>query len=88
MNEDKNYSEISNRHLVDTGLSLSAKGLLSLMLAAPSEWNRTGAGLPDVCKEGADEIQDVLDELETRGYIRQCGENGYIVYQTPEEAKE
>ena len=36
----------------DTGLSLKSKGLLSMMLSLPEEWNYTTRGLAAICKEG------------------------------------
>ena len=39
------YTVMSNHHLKDTALSLKAKGLLSMMLSLPDEWNYTTRGL-------------------------------------------
>ena len=35
----RDYTVMSNCHLKDSGLSLKAKGLLSMMLSLPDEWN-------------------------------------------------
>jgi len=35
----KDYTVMSNYHLRDTNLSLKAKGLLSLMLSLPEDWD-------------------------------------------------
>ena len=50
------YTVMSNHHLKDTALSLKAKGLLSMMLSLPDEWNYTTRGLAAICKEGVDAI--------------------------------
>ena len=50
-------------------LSLKAKGLLSMMLSLPDEWNYTTRGLAAICKEGVDAIGKTLKELELAGYI-------------------
>ena len=38
----KDYTTISNYHLRDKRLSLKAKGLLTMILALPEDWNFTG----------------------------------------------
>ena len=63
------YTVMSNHHLKDTALSLKAKGLLSMMLSLPDEWNYTTRGLAAICKEGVDAIGGALRELEKAGYI-------------------
>ena len=35
----KDYTIMSNHHLKDRRLSLKAKGLLSMMLSLPKEWD-------------------------------------------------
>ena len=66
---NRDYTVMSNHHLRDTGLSLKSKGLLSMMLSLPEEWNYTTRGLAAICKEGADCIGSDLRELEQAGYI-------------------
>lgn len=88
----RDYTVMSNHHLRDTGLSLKAKGLLSMMLSLPEEWNYTTRGLAAICKEGTDCIGSALRELEQTGYIvRNRIRDGkgkivdveYIIYETP-----
>ena len=55
--------------LIQNNLSLKAKGLLSMMLSLPDEWNYTTRGLAAICKEGVDAIGKTLKELELAGYI-------------------
>ena len=52
----RDYTVMSNHHLKDSALSLKAKGLLSMMLSLPEEWNYTTRGLAKICKEGVDAI--------------------------------
>ena len=66
---NRDYTVMSNHHLWDTELSLKPKGLLSMMLSLPEEWNYTTRGLAAICKEGADCIGSALRELEQAGYI-------------------
>ena len=65
----KNYTVMSNYHLRDKALSLKSKGLLSMMLSLPEDWNYTTRGMAKICKEGVDAIGGALRELETAGYI-------------------
>ena len=60
----RDYTVMSNHHLRDTGLSLKSKGLLSMMLSLPEDWNYTTRGLAKICKEGTDSIGSALKELE------------------------
>ena len=40
----QNYTIMSNHHLRNKALSLKAKGLLSLMLSLPEDWDYTTRG--------------------------------------------
>lgn len=48
----RDYTVMSNYHLKDKGLTLKSKGLLSMILSLPEEWNYTTRGLASICKEG------------------------------------
>lgn len=65
----KDYTVMSNHHLRNTDLSLKAKGLLSLMLSLPENWDYTTKGLSMICKDGIDSINSGVKELETNGYV-------------------
>lgn len=52
----RDYTVMSNHHLRNAGLSLKSKGLLSMMLSLPEDWNYTTRGLAKICKEGTDSI--------------------------------
>ena len=89
----KDYTVMSNHHLRNRTLSLKAKGLLSMMLSLPDDWNYTTRGLAKICKEGVDAIGGALRELETAGYIvrhqlrdqhgRIC-DTEYVIYEQPQ----
>ena len=90
----RDYTVMCNCHLKDTSLSLKAKGLLSMMLSLPDEWNYNTRGLAAICKEGVDAISTAIRELAMAGYIvrRQLrGSNGritdteYIIYERPQD---
>ena len=65
----RDYTVMANHHLRNTELSLKAKGLLSLMLSLPEDWDYTTKGLARICKDGVDSISATIKELEDTGYI-------------------
>ena len=65
----RDYTVMSNHHLRNTNLSLKAKGLLSLMLSLPENWDYTTKGLAHICKDGVDSICAGVRELEEQGYV-------------------
>ena len=77
----RDYTVMSNYHLRDRSLSLKAKGLLSLMLSLPEDWDYTMKGLARICKDGIDSISGGIRELEAHGYLvraRVRNENGHF----------
>lgn len=65
----RDYTVMANHHLRNKALSLKAKGLLSLMLSLPEDWDYTVKGLAYICKDGIDSINGAIKELETAGYM-------------------
>ena len=93
----KNYTVMANHHLRDKSLSLKAKGLLSLMLSLPEDWDYTTKGLARICRDGVDSIRSAVQELEQRGYVSrrrirngkgQLGEMEYTIFEQPQAAPE
>ena len=90
----KDYTVMSNYHLRDRSLSLKAKGLLSLMLSLPEDWDYTMKGLARICKDGIDSISGGIRELEAHGYLvrarvrNENGQLGSIEYTILEQPKE
>lgn len=91
----RNFTVMSNSHLRDRALSLKAKGLLSLMLSLPEDWDYSIRGLAAICKEGVDAITSALRELEEQGYVmrrRLRSQSGricdteYVIYEQPRAA--
>ena len=91
--KNRGYTVMSNHHLKDKSLSLKSKGLLSMMLSLPDEWNYTTRGLAAICKEGVDSISAALRELEKQGYINRnqlrdskgrISDTEYIIYEQPQ----
>lgn len=89
--KNANYVVMSNHHLRNREMSLKAKGLLSLVLSLPPEWNYSLTGLCAICKESQTAMRSALKELENHGYLvrkRQKNSLGhfeyeYIVYEMP-----
>ena len=65
----KNYSVMSNYHLKEKKLSLKAKGLMSVMLSLPDDWDYSVDGLVSILNEGYDSVKTALDELKQFGYL-------------------
>ena len=76
-----NYTVMSNYHLRDKTISFKAKGLLSMMLSLPENWDYTLAGLARISLEGKDAIRATVVELEKAGYVtrsRVRNEKGHL----------
>lgn len=93
--KNENYTTMSNYHLRDENLSLRAKGLMSIILSLPDNWDYSVRGLAAICKEGRDAVSKTIEELEMAGYIvrRQgrseagtFGKIEYLVYEQPQLA--
>lgn len=69
INKTNNYTVMSNHHLRNENLSLKAKGLLSIMLSLPSDWDYSIAGLCSITKEGKVAIKSALTELKKERYL-------------------
>lgn len=91
------YTVMSNHHLRDKRLSLKAKGLLSVILSLPEDWDYTIAGLAAITDTGKDAISAALKELEKAGYINrsrirteggQLGGTQYIIREIPADVSQ
>lgn len=69
INKTQNYTVMSNHHFKEKKMSLKAKGLLSLMLSLPDDWDYSISGLATLSKDGKDSIMSALAELEKFGYL-------------------
>ena len=95
--KNSNYTVMANYHLRDKRLSLKAKGLLSVMISLPAEWDYTLAGLAYISKEGVSAIRAAIQELEENGYVTrtrlrneagQLGDTEYTIYEFPQNEKQ
>lgn len=97
VNKTKDYTVMSNHHLRDKALSLKAKGLLSMMLALPEDWDYSVNGLVAICKENVRAVKSALAELKEQGYLvvtklypngeRKSIEYVYDIFERPQEAR-
>lgn len=78
---NKNYTVMSNYHFMDRALSLKAKGLLSLMLSLPEDWDYSTVGLECLSSDGNTSVRNALKELEEHEYLirERVYEKGKIV---------
>ena len=60
---------MSNHHFKNKNLTLKAKGLLSLMLSLPDDWNYNMQGLATLSRDGIDSVCSAIKELEHRVFL-------------------
>ena len=70
VNKTSDYTVISNYHLREKEMSLKAKGLLTLMLSLPGNWDYSISGLASICAENETAIKTGLKELKKFGYLK------------------
>ena len=94
IHKTNNFTVMSNFHFKEKKMSLKAKGLLSLMLSLPDDWNYSISGLVTLSKDGKDSVMSALAELEEFGYLirnRTTNSKGqfsgieYHIYEQPQE---
>ena len=90
------YTVMSNTHFKEKDMSLKAKGLLSVMLSLPDDWDYSINGLVAISKENESAIKSTLYELKKLGYLvvtklkpseTKSGRFEYVydVYELPQE---
>lgn len=94
VHKTSNFTVMSNYHFKEKKMSLKAKGLLSLMLSLPDDWNYSVSGLVTLSKDGKDSVMSALAELEKFGYLsreRLVNDKGqfsgieYNIYEQPQQ---
>ena len=70
VHKNANYTIMSNHHFKEKKMSLKAKGLLSLMLSLPDDWDYSVNGLATLSKDGRESVMSALKELEEFGYLK------------------
>ena len=89
----RDYTVMANHHLRNTALSLKAKGLLSLMLSLPEDWDYTLAGLSYINRgkkstlsaklSGSLKEPDIFSVQGSATRKDACGGTDYIIYEQP-----
>ena len=91
------YTVLNNYLLRDKSIGIKAKGLLTVMLSLPEDWDYTIAGLCVILGEGKQVIRSAVQELEKAGYITRqqltgeggkFGKNQYIIREVPVSVQE
>lgn len=94
IHKTNNFTVMSNYHFKERKMSLKAKGLLSLMLSLPDDWDYNVSGLVKLSKDGKDGVMSALQELEKFGYLSRkqlFNEKGqfagieYNIYEQPQQ---
>ena len=69
VDKQSNYTKVGNYFIRDPDLGLRGKGMLTLLLSLPEDWQYSIAGLSTITKEGEDAVRSAQKELEWRGYL-------------------
>lgn len=91
--KNTNFTVMSNIHLRSKNLSLKAKGLMSLCLSLPENWDYSINGLVTLSDDGRDSVANTLKELKQYGFLnveKIRTDKGtfkiiYTFYENPEE---
>ena len=90
--KNKDFTIVSNYHLKDSRLSLKAKGLMTMMISLPKEWNFTVKGLAKLSTDGEYSVRAAIKELEQHGYLKRnelrdksgkIADTEYTIYEMP-----
>jgi len=68
--KNSDFTIVNNSYLRDKRLSLKAKGLFTIMLYLPDDWDFSISGLATFSKDGRDSVMKALSELERFGYLK------------------
>lgn len=87
----KNYTVMGNYHFKEKNMSLKSKGLLSLMLSLPDDWDYSIAGLVTLSNDGESSVRSALKELEQFGYLKRnrvrkdgkIADIEYVIFEQP-----
>lgn len=97
--KNSDFTIISNFYLRDKNISLKAKGLLSIILSLPDDWDYSVSGLAAICSEKETAVKSALKELKSYGYLvvvkKMPGETksgrieyDYIFYEQPQKQED
>ena len=70
VNKINGFTTVSNTYLRNKEMSLSAKGLLTLVMSLPPDWDYSINGLVAICSEGRRSVRTSMSELEKHGYLK------------------
>lgn len=87
------FTQVDNYMLLDSSISLQAKGLLMVMLSRPDEWTFYESELIKHCTNGLFSLRSAMKELIEAGYLvryqerdgNKFGELVTLVYEIPEK---
>ena len=65
----KEYVKMAKYHFKDKGMSLKAKGLLSLMLSLPDDWDFSIEGIITLSSDEERSVNKAISELKEAGYL-------------------
>lgn len=89
----KSFTQVDNYMILDSAISLQAKGLMMIMLSRPDEWTFYESELVKHCTNGLYALRSAMKELMDAGYLvryqerdgNRFGELVTLVYEIPEK---
>ncbi|MDK2065241.1 helix-turn-helix domain-containing protein [Aliarcobacter butzleri] len=65
-----NFTQISNICISDKNLSLDARGLMSILMSYPNDWQFYNQNISKIANVGVDKLNKLYKQLEMYGYIK------------------
>ena len=90
--EMRSTAKLMSEGIFEDVYKRQAKGLLSLMLSLPDDWNYNMQGLATLSRDGIDSVRSAIKELEHHGYVERhrlrneygfYGDTEYIIREVP-----
>lgn len=70
VHKTKDFTILPTSFLKEKDMTLKSKGLLSIMLSLPDNWDYSVLGLTQLSKDGKDSVMSSLEELQRFGYVK------------------
>ena len=65
-----NFTQISNICIYDKNLSLDARGLMSILISYPNDWQFYNENISKIANVGIDKLNRLYKQLEIYGYLK------------------
>ena len=89
---DRGFTIVSNHYILDQSLNAKEKGILTVMLSKPDNWDMSVEGLTRYFSDGTASLRKGIQRLEEMGYLLRLtirgqqgrfGHSPYVVFEKP-----